>query len=303
MDEIVVSRREPGFTAKRGHLLAASRPEYRLTESILREKLERVARPGDEAFAFEAVVNGEIVGFIQAIARRAKHKGYIAALAVEPGVRRRGVGGLMLKFACEALRGDGAHSIEVFGIPGNYLVPGVEPRLLDLVVSLESAGFRRFADTVNLRVWPSSRGYGDTSMLDHAESPAAFRFATIDDAEPLARFLAEKFSDDWRHEVAHAFSTPGAGVCLALDNGRIVGFAGHSIQNRELGFFGPMGVDPEYRGRGIGLGLLVSCLEALRAAGHASAIIPWVGPISFYTQCGRCELDGVFWRYALDCSG
>ena len=84
---------------------------------------------------------------------------------------------------------------------------------------------------------------------------------------------------------------------LAVADGRIIAFSGHSSQNREWGFFGPMGTTPAARGKGVGQVLLRRCLNDLRDAGHTTAVIPWVGPIGFYSRYCNCRVDRVFWRY------
>jgi GNAT superfamily N-acetyltransferase len=85
-------------------------------------------------------------------------------------------------------------------------------------------------------------------------------------------------------------------VHLALRDDRIVAFSAHSAQNREWGFFGPMGTTPAARGHGLGAVLLMRCLEDLRKAGYGRAVIPWVGPIAFYAANVPCRVERVYWR-------
>jgi len=59
------------------------------------------------------------------------------------------------------------------------------------------------------------------------------------------------------------------------------------------GFFGPTGVLPELRGKGIGAALLLRCLESMREMGYAYAVIGGVGPASFYEKvCGAFLIPG-----------
>jgi mycothiol synthase len=60
-----------------------------------------------------------------------------------------------------------------------------------------------------------------------------------------------------------------------------------------------MGTTPPCRGLGIGRILLWRCLNDLRDAGHETAVIPWVGPIGFYSRHCDCVLERVFWRYRI----
>jgi len=68
-----------------------------------------------------------------------------------------------------------------------------------------------------------------------------------------------------------------------------VGFGCYDATCRN--FFGPAGVEESLRGRGIGSGILLGCLEAMRAAGYAYAIIGGVGPREFYARvAGAIEI-------------
>jgi predicted N-acetyltransferase YhbS len=48
--------------------------------------------------------------------------------------------------------------------------------------------------------------------------------------------------------------------------------------------FGPMGVQEEYRQRGIGRALLLTSLHAMAAERYAYAIIAWAGSLEFYKK-------------------
>lgn len=92
-------------------------------------------------------------------------------------------------------------------------------------------------------------------------------------------------------EVETAFAQVPATCFIALHDARVVGFACHDVTARN--FFGPEGVDPEMRGKGIGRALLLSALHAQRLAGYAYAIIGGVGPASFYAKCvGAMSIEG-----------
>jgi len=43
-------------------------------------------------------------------------------------------------------------------------------------------------------------------------------------------------------------------------------------------------VQEDYRGRGLGTGLLLACLHAMRADGYPYAIIGEAGPVGFYVK-------------------
>jgi GNAT superfamily N-acetyltransferase len=92
-------------------------------------------------------------------------------------------------------------------------------------------------------------------------------------------------------EIETAFAQVPATCHIALHDGRVAGFACHDVTARN--FFGPEGVDPSMRGKGVGRALLLSALHAQRAAGYAYAIIGGVGPATFYERCvGATSIEG-----------
>ena len=66
------------------------------------------------------------------------------------------------------------------------------------------------------------------------------------------------------------------------DRGQLVGFACYDATAR--GFFGPTGVSPDQRGKGIGLALFYHTLVAMKAHGYAYAVVGSAGPIDFYVN-------------------
>ena len=69
---------------------------------------------------------------------------------------------------------------------------------------------------------------------------------------------------------------------LALRRQELLGFACHDVACRN--FFGPLGVTPEVRGRGVGAALTLVCLSAMAGAGYAYAIVGHAGPVGFFTK-------------------
>lgn len=99
----------------------------------------------------------------------------------------------------------------------------------------------------------------------------------------LRRFVLKTFGEGWADEVMNAFTHQPPTCYIATHEKRIIGFAAYECTRRD--FFGPTGVDPTYRGKGIGKVLLLACLRSLLELGYAYAIIGGVGPADFYANC------------------
>lgn len=98
----------------------------------------------------------------------------------------------------------------------------------------------------------------------------------------VTEWVNDLFSGGWASECAISLNRLPASCFIATEESRIIGFACYDATSR--GFFGPTGVAPEKRGRGIGRALLLACLHAMRQEGYAYAIIGGVGPTEFYAQ-------------------
>ncbi len=95
-------------------------------------------------------------------------------------------------------------------------------------------------------------------------------------------FISAHFSPSWADEMATAFAHQPVTGFLAIDDGRIAGFAAYDATRRA--FFGPTGVAPSHRGRGVGTALLIAALWGLHDLGYAYGVIGAAGPVTFYQK-------------------
>jgi predicted N-acetyltransferase YhbS len=115
------------------------------------------------------------------------------------------------------------------------------------------------------------------------------RAALPHERSKVTSWIASRFDLGWADECAAAFSRQPVSCLLAIENGIILGFACHDVTAR--GFFGPYGVEESRRQEGIGKALMFASLHALRAMGHAYAIIGWAGPVEHYRDAvGAIEI-------------
>ena len=299
MSTFVIEPATPSHLDDLYAIAAAAGVHDHFSPALLHEKLFAAPRPDQFGWrVLAAVANGTIVGFAQGVVRPAARKAWLGLFAVTPTWRRRGVASALLAALRDSWPRD-IGEIEALAIPGNYFTPGIDPRYTAGLCFLERTGFERFRDCVNLRA--ELKADFDTSAEQERLAAAGIeiRRARMDDDTLLDAFFEEHFGADWRFEAALALANEPPALHLALRDGRIIAFSAHSGQNREWGFFGPMGTSPAARGHGLGRVLLWRCLNDLRAAGHRSAVIPWVGPIAFYHQWAGCVVERVFWRYRL----
>ncbi len=267
---------------------------------LLEEKLFRNPSPDLDAYrVLLAKDNENTVGFMHSVTRATESKGWLGLFATAATHQRQNAASILLQQAIDAWRAVGIQQVEALAMPGNYFTPGLDPRYTPALCFLEHHGFERFSDCANL-IAPLDYEFETAEDEDRLKKiGVAVRRATTEDHKLLDDFFGEQFGPAWRLEAALACAQTPAALHLALENDRIIAFSAHSSQNREWGFFGPMGTTPAARGKSIGRVLLRRCLNDLRAAGHRTSIIPWVGPIGFYAKHVNARVDRVFWRYRL----
>lgn len=97
----------------------------------------------------------------------------------------------------------------------------------------------------------------------------------------IARDWIEKsFSRGWADEFERGAHASPVGSLIAVSRQKIIGFVCYDVTT--LGLFGPTGTDKAHRGKNIGKALLFAALDAMKAKGHAYAVIGWAGPVEFY---------------------
>lgn len=107
----------------------------------------------------------------------------------------------------------------------------------------------------------------------------------------VAEFVTAHFATSWADEISVGYANKPTSVWIAIENGEVIGFAAAECTCR--GFFGPTGVAPDQRGRGVGRVLLLAALYGLREIGYAYAIIGGVGPADFYARAvGATLIEG-----------
>jgi GNAT superfamily N-acetyltransferase len=98
----------------------------------------------------------------------------------------------------------------------------------------------------------------------------------------VCEWVAREFEAGWASEAEVAFASRPPSCFVAIEGQAILGFACYDATAR--GVFGPTGVIPSARGRGIGGALLLASLWAMRGEGYAYAVIGAAGPIDFYRR-------------------
>lgn len=96
-------------------------------------------------------------------------------------------------------------------------------------------------------------------------------------------WIKEYFGAGWASEAENAFFNDPKTIFIAERDGKMLGFA--CVDATVRGFFGPTGVDPAERHKGIGKALLLASLYCLKDMGYGYGVIGSAGPVDFYAKC------------------
>lgn len=123
------------------------------------------------------------------------------------------------------------------------------------------------------------------------ERSVTVRRAMAYERHQVLDWVREHFGEGWAGETASAFGPPPVNCLIAVRDGTILGFACYDCTCRD--FFGPTGVLERERGAGIGAGMLLAALHAMKNAGYAYAIIGGADSLAFYERvAGAVPIGG-----------
>jgi GNAT superfamily N-acetyltransferase len=115
-----------------------------------------------------------------------------------------------------------------------------------------------------------------------ADDGVAIRKPIGSEKHLIVDWARRHFSQAWAAELDVAMGHPPFTCYIATAGDELIGFACYDAT--ALGFFGPIAVHPDRRGRGLGKALLMACLHEMKIKGYGYAIIGSVGPVEFYEK-------------------
>ncbi|MCD6120294.1 MAG: GNAT family N-acetyltransferase [Spirochaetales bacterium] len=273
-----------------------------LSESLLREKVFDDPYYEKE-LNFIAWEEGRLAGFLSGVTRETESErtGYVKLMAVHRQFRRRGIGKSLYEKLEGIYRVRGIKRVSIYDVPYNYFMPGIDPRYTPALAFFETMGFRRFSDTVNLTADLTVQEFNtEAEETILAGKGIDIKRAHSADRGEVLNFISANFPE-WSYEVEKTFDLSPISLHIARYRGRVQAFSAYNCNNIGTGWFGPMGTHPNLRGKGAGSVLLKRCMQDIKEQGKEKglerAVIPWVGPIRFYSYYVNAVVERVFWRY------
>jgi ribosomal protein S18 acetylase RimI-like enzyme len=207
---------------------------------------------------------------------------HLKVVATDPRARRQGYAARLLDELEARFSAEGLTEITTRG-PRHYFWAGVDVRYSAALCLFQRRGYSTGDDTFNLGVDLDGRDFSTAHEEDAlAAAGIAIRRAEHGDRAVLDAYMRERWSETWHREAMESFNHDPISCHIALQDGRIVGFAATDIARP--GWFGPTGTNEELRGKGIGSILLRRCLADWQRDGRKFGEISWIGPLYFYVS-------------------
>jgi mycothiol synthase len=245
---------------------------------------------------------GQLAGFALVVYRQTPffgqglepERGWVWAFGVAESWRRRGIGRKLLAAAMTYLAAAGRKLVLASPYTPGYIIPGVDiEAYADAVAFLQALGWRVTSEPISMHV--DLTGFVVPPLIRELEGRLALEehitVRSVQAAEllTLPPFVLEHFGWDWRRKATENLAallgagSDQAGVWVALRDGQVVGYCQHSRER-----FGPFGVSPALRGKGIGRVLLSRCLADMLAKSYHCAWFLWTGrrAAGLYAQAG-----------------
>ena len=266
------------------------------TPDLVREKTTG-ARDHDPHLGLVYEKDGEVAGFLQAAVGKRNNNphGWIRLLVVNPVHRRCGVGTALIAEIEHRIADRDVRTLTVMDAVPNYLTPGVDFRYTEGYCFLERNGYERVGQAIDLVCEVSPGKFKVSEDVERLKTEGFdIKRATPGDMESVMAFMRRDF-ESWEDEVRESFMNNPISLHICVYENKVVGFSAYDTNNKNTGWFGPMGVTPITRGKGIGGILCKLCLRDIALQGHRKSIIPWVGPVYFYSRICDARLDRIFW--------
>jgi len=244
--------------------------------------------PAGMRLAFDG---GLLVGCVYAVRRQLPmygtdlepDNGWIPFFFVASAYERKGIGSKLMEEAERFLRETGRKKVFFASYAPNYIVPGIDPvNYAKGAAFLSKNGF-----AVQYSAVAMDRSLVDYEMplevkaLKQKRIEEGYTFATATDSDlvELIRFNNEVFNPDWGRAIREGVlqGLPLEQILVAREKGELVGFCMNGGYEGIRERFGPFGVHPNQRGKGLGKILLHECLANMRAHALHGAWFLWTG--------------------------
>lgn len=251
-----------------------------------------------------------LIGFTLAVVRKIPNngrgleedRGWITAIFVRPEYQRKGVGATLLQKALDFFRSQKRQVVYVCGLSGsapNYFFPGVDIQMYGGALEFfKKYGFKVDHEAISMKGLLVNFKIPDKTKNKEEQlkrEGIIVQFLESEYDQALLFFLSRYFPGDWHKHTRQLLESnvDRKRFFIALKSKEVIGYCHYKGEH-----FGPFGVSPKYRRKGIGAVIFLKCTEKIHKDGGKKVWLYWADePVAaeFYRGFGLKEIR----RYAI----
>lgn len=240
-----------------------------------------------------------IEGFILGICR--EDLGGIKVFSLRDNKDSEEIGTRLLEKLEEKFIKEGMSKVQVGHIPPKYFQPGIDARYTAVAAILLKKGYQVEGTAQTMEV-DLTVARLDTTEEEKRLKEEGIIVKRLDEKDKEAYiYFLKGWSSIWFYFGMLAYNNKPISCHIAIQKNKVVGFACYGMTGNN--HFGPIGVDPKMRGRGMGEVLLKRCLKDIKLIGNKKAIIGAVGPVYFYWKTVGARIPRLLWRMGKELRG
>lgn len=219
---------------------------------------------------------------------------FLSYIFVENKYQRQGVGSALLKGFIRISNAQNINQIIIPGFTGNapgYVQPGVNTETeVEALEFFDYHGFKEIGKVFSMQ----------RSLKNHIEVPGddqwEIRHPHLSELDLLFDAISRSVPGEWTETFKQRFTLNPNLILIAARNGQIGAYSTWRESR-----FGPIGVLPEFRGKGLGRLILAHSLEKMKQQGETRAWFSWsdAANLNFYESFGF-NITKNYSRLALD---
>ncbi len=247
----------------------------------------------------DVAIGEKLVGLVAYQQRRgAPEQGTIAAINVDPHVRRHGIGSALICAALKRLKDLGVTEVELGAWASPRFWHGVPADCGEAKRFFASLGWSFYEENADLILDLRTFDIPPRVRLTEREFAVSFRTAREDESSNLLRFVKSEFSpflDYYENEIksngldhislAEIDSQPVAAIIVTTFP-FCSGSHWHKLLGERFGVMGAGFVRRDLRRRGIGLAIAAHACAHLRALDCDTCYLHWTWMLEMYSQLG-----------------
>ena len=240
----------------------------------------------------------KIIGFGWSIVKKDKPYGHLMGLFVHPDYRKQGIGSRILKLVEDYVKKYSKNEIKINPSIEQYFFLGIDINS-PAYNFFRKRGFKEDKEFGYLPIWMEAKikDWKTSKKVrkiveDLKKEDIEIRLSRKNDGKKISQFVGRSFPGGWHQIILNNFKmeNPDPVAIAITKDERVIGFTGPLyIDSANIGTLGAVGVDSEFRKKGIGTAVFNQACAYWKSKGVDTAHL-WTGTnnpaVKIYKEAG-----------------